>query len=59
MPTIIVLCDCGQKNRVPVTLPAGKTVRCGVCKADISDLDETSLNGDDDDDDTGAFDDED
>jgi len=46
MPTIIVLCDCGQKNRMPDPIPAGKTARCGACHVDISDLDETSLNGD-------------
>jgi len=43
MSIIIVQCDCGQKNRMPDPIPAGKTVRCGACHVDISDLDESSL----------------
>lgn len=39
--TIIECDDCGQANRVPATLPAGKHAVCGRCK--------TRLDQDDDD----------
>jgi uncharacterized paraquat-inducible protein A len=48
----IVICDaCGQKNRLPFHLPAGKKAVCGGCG---SDLDDAEIVDDQDDDDEDA-----
>jgi hypothetical protein len=31
----VVLCHCGQQNRVPANIPEGKRARCGQCKAPL------------------------
>jgi len=44
----VVTCDtCGQRNRLPATLPDGKVAICGRCKGRLDDV----ADDDDDDDD--------
>lgn len=31
-PEHLIICDCGQQNRLPLSIAIGKIARCGACK---------------------------